>query len=123
MPRTQTTITSVDSIYHGGKNKLILSTGSVAEVSSTKKTDNNLKVLQMKHAINNKQKWHFLKVFVLFIACLPAFSGCSSLEGTGKNQRVAINLLKGIEKKKDKAANPPVHPGQPFLMFSDKIVN
>jgi hypothetical protein len=87
-------ITSVDSIYHGGRNKLILSTGFVAEVSSMKTTANNLKVLQIKPAITTNGKWHLLKVLFWFNACLPAFSGCSSLEGTGKHQRVAIRLLK-----------------------------
>jgi hypothetical protein len=116
-------ITSVDSIYHGGKNKLILSPLFVAEVSSMKTTANNLKVLQMKHAITNTQTWHLLKVLVLFIACLPAFSGCSSVEGTGENQRVTTRFLQNIEQEHEKPANPPVHLGQPYIMDPERTLD
>jgi hypothetical protein len=44
------------------------------------KTSANLKVLQTRHAMNNKQKCHLLTMLFLLIAWLPAFSGCSSLE-------------------------------------------
>jgi hypothetical protein len=87
-----------------------------------KTTANHLKVLPMKHAITHKQKWHLLKVLVLFITCLPAFSGCSTLEGTGGNQRVTTRLLKSVEQEHEKPANQPVHPGQPFIMFPDRIL-
>ncbi len=54
----------------------------------------------------------------LFIACLPAFSGCSGLEGTAKNQQVL--LLKNIEPENQKPANPPVRPAQPYIQDPDK---
>ena len=71
---------------------------------------------------NNKQKCHLITTLFLLIAWLPAFSGCSSLEGTGGNPRVTIRLLKSIEQEHEKPANPPVHPGQPFIMFPDRIL-
>jgi hypothetical protein len=71
-----------------------------------KTTTNNLKVRPTRHAITHTQNWHLLKVFVLFIACLSAFSGCSSVEGTGKNQRVAIRLLQSVEQEQAKPARP-----------------
>ena len=49
-------------------------------------TTANLQVLQMKHAMTNKQKLHLLTMLVLPIVYLPAFSGCSSIEGTDENQ-------------------------------------
>jgi hypothetical protein len=85
------------------------------------KTSAHLQVRQTRHAINNKQKCHLLTKFLL-IAWLPAFSGCSSLEGTGGNQRVTIRLLKSIKQEHNKPANPPVHSGQSLLMFPDRIL-
>jgi hypothetical protein len=72
--------------------------------------------------MNNKQKCHLLTMLFPLIAWLPAFSGCSSLEGTGGNQRVTTRLLKSVEQEHEKPANPPVHPGQPFIMFPDRIL-
>jgi hypothetical protein len=55
-----------------------------------------------------------LCLFLLPIACLLAFSGCSSIEGTVENYRGTINLLKSIEQEQEKPENPPVHPGRPY---------
>ena len=64
--------------------------------------------------INKKLKVNFHTVVILPIACLLAFSGCSSLEGTVENHRGTINLLKSIEQEHEKPENPPVHPGRPY---------
>ena len=64
--------------------------------------------------MNKKVKFNFHKVVILPIACLLAFSGCSSIEGTVENHRGTINLLKSIEQEHEKPENPPVHPGQPY---------
>lgn len=77
----------------------------------------------MKHATTNKQKLHLLAMLVLPIACLPAFSGCSSIEGAGENRRVTINVLKSIEQEHEKPANPRVHPGQPYIMDPDRTLD
>jgi hypothetical protein len=78
-------------------------------------TVEKLEGMRARHAMNNKQKCHLLTMLFLLIAWLPAFSGCSSLEGTGGNQRVTTRLLKSIEQEHEKPANPPVHPGQPYI--------
>jgi hypothetical protein len=72
------------------------------------KTTGNLKVIQKRHPMTNKQKWQLLTMLVLLIAWLPAFSACSSLEGAAENQRVL--LLKSIEQERQKPANLPVRP-------------
>ena len=59
--------------------------------------------------MNKKLKFNFHTAVILPIACLLAFSGCSSTEG-----RETINLLKSIEQKHEKPENPRVHPGQPY---------
>jgi hypothetical protein len=64
--------------------------------------------------MNKKLKFNFHTVVVLPIACLLAFSGCSSIEGTIENHRGTINLLKSIEQEHEKPENPPVHPGKPY---------
>lgn len=78
------------------------------------KATGNLKAAQNRHPMTNKQKWHLLTMSVLLIAYLPAFSACSSLESTGQNQRVL--MLKSVEQEHQNFANPPVHPGQPYMM-------
>ena len=64
--------------------------------------------------MNKKPKFNFHTVVILPIACLLAFSGCSSIEGTVENHRGTINLLKSIEQEHEKPENPPVHPGRPY---------
>ena len=64
--------------------------------------------------MNKKLKFNFHTVVILPIACLLAFSGCSSIEGTIENHRGTINLLKSIEQEHEKPENPPVHPGRPY---------
>ena len=63
---------------------------------------------------NKKLKFNSHTVVILPIACLLAFSGCSSIEGAAENHRGTINLLKSIEQEHEKPENPPVHPGQPY---------
>ena len=62
--------------------------------------------------MNKKLKFNFHTVVILPIACLLAFSSCSSVEGTIENHRGTINLLKSIEQEHEKPENPPVHRGQ-----------
>ena len=64
--------------------------------------------------MNKKLKFNFHTVVILLIACLLAFSGCSSIEDTVENHRGTINLLKSIEQEHEKPENPPVHPGRPY---------
>lgn len=64
--------------------------------------------------MNKKLKFNFHTVVILPIACLLAFSGCSSIEGTLENHPGTINLLKSIEQEHEKPENPPVHPGRPY---------
>ena len=64
--------------------------------------------------MNKKVKFNFHKVVILPIACLLAFSGCSSIEDTVENHRGTINLLKSIEQEHEKPENLPVHPGRPY---------
>ena len=64
--------------------------------------------------MNKKLKFNFHTVVILPIACLLAFSGCSSIESTVEHHRETINLLKGIEQEHEGPENPPVHPGRPY---------
>ena len=64
--------------------------------------------------MNKKLKLNFHTVVILPIACLLAFGGCASIEGTVENHRGTINLLKSTEQEHEKPENPPVHPGQPY---------
>ena len=64
--------------------------------------------------MNKKLQCNFHTVVILPIACLLAFSGCSSIEDTVENHRGTINLLKSIEQEHEKPENPPVHPGRPY---------
>jgi hypothetical protein len=88
-----------------------------------KTTANNLKGRQINQAMANQQKWHLFKMLVVFVACLPAFSGCSSVEGKGKHQRAAISLVKYIEQEGEKPANSPVHLGQPYMMDPERTLD
>jgi hypothetical protein len=84
---------------------------SISNESAARHTETHSK---SRSIINKKLKFNFHTVVILPIACLLAFSGCSSIEGTVENHRGTINLLKSIEQEHEKPENPPVHPGQPY---------
>ena len=65
---------------------------------------------------NQNKTLQSLTTLVVPIACLPAFSGCSSTESTGENQRMMINLVKSVDQEHEKVVNSPAHHGPPYIM-------